>query len=121
MTRGDRRSVSTRAGLLAAAAVMLTACSQINALTPVGGDSVTSVRNAVYDVLVADGVDILVAPTCAPSDSGFLCEGTTVDDRPIVARAGAAAPYDLTITIGGETVFEGSAQDVLQRAVEEAS
>ena len=118
MTRG---SASARAGLVVLAALLLAACSQINALTPVGGDSVTSVRNAVYDVLVADGVEILVAPTCAPSDSGFLCQGTTVDDRPIVARAGAAAPYDLTITIGAETVFEGTAQDVLQQAVEEES
>ncbi len=125
MRRRDRRCAGARTGapigLTVAAAVTLAACSQINALTPVGGDSVTSVRNAVYDVLVADDVEILVAPTCATSDTGFLCEGMTLDDQPIVARAGAKAPYDLTIAIGGKTVFEGTAQDVLQRAAEEAS
>ena len=121
MTLRRLRPAAARFGLLALTSALLAACSQVSALTPVGGDSVTSVRNAVYDVLVADGVDILVAPTCASSDAGFLCEGTTLDDQPILARAGATAPYSLTITIGGETVFEGTAQDVLQRAAEEAS
>lgn len=121
MRRGNRRCATARIGLVAAVSVMLTACSQINALTPVGGDSVTSVRNAVYDVLVAEGIPILVAPTCEPSDSGYLCEGTTLDDQPIVARAAAATPYALTITVDDETIFEGTAEDVLQRAVEEAS
>jgi len=32
--------------------LLLTACSQISSLTPVGGAALTSVRNATYDVLV---------------------------------------------------------------------
>lgn len=121
MTLRRLRPAAARLGLVALTSALLAACSQISALTPVGGDAVTSVRNAVYDVLVADGVGILVAPTCASSDSGFQCEGLTLDDKAIVAVADAASPYALTITIDGETIFEGTAEDVLQRAVEEAS
>lgn len=109
------------ASAMGGAVLALTACSQISALTPVGGDSITSVRVAVYDVLVEQGVDLLVAPTCSTSAGGFTCSGTTLDGGDIEARAGAKAPYDLVITIEGSTIFEGTANDVLQDAVEVAS
>jgi len=101
--------------------VLLGACSQVSALAPVSGGPVTTVRNAVYDVLVADQVQILIAPQCAPTDSGFTCEGSTVDGKPIVATAGPTAPYDLLVTIDGVEVFRGTAQDVINAAVQEAS
>lgn len=103
------------------AVVALTGCSQIAALTPVGGDAVTSVRNAVYDVLVDQEVPIMVAPQCESVDSGFTCIGTTVDGAEIRAEAGASAPYPLTITVGGDEIFTGDAQQVLDEALLEAS
>ncbi len=103
------------------AAFALAACSQIDALAPVGGAAITTVRNATYDVLVEKDVDILVAPQCTTVSSGFTCKGTTVDGDAIIEEAGPEAPYELTIAVGTEVIFEGSAQAVLQDAVLEAS
>jgi hypothetical protein len=107
--------------LVTTAAVALTACSQVAALTPVGGDPITTVRNAVYDVLVDQQVPLLVAPQCETVTSGFTCLGTTTDGAEIRADAGGTAPYPLTITIGGEQIFSGDAQQVLDEALLEAS
>ena len=106
---------------VAAIPLALGACSQAAALTPVSGGPVTSVRMAVYDVLVAQDVPILVAPQCAPATSGFTCTGKTTDGQEIVATGGPAAPYPITITVGGTTIFEGNAKDVLAKAAQEAS
>ena len=103
------------------AALALSACSQVSALTPVGGTAITSVRNATYEVLVEQQVPILVAPECAPSDSGFTCTGSTVDGAEIAVTAGGKNPYPMTISVGGAVIFEGNAQDVLDAAVLEAS
>lgn len=103
------------------AALALSGCSQISALTPVGGTAITSVRNATYEVLVDQQVPILEAPQCVPSDSGFTCTGSTIDGAEIVAVAQGTDPYPMTITVGGSVIFEGNAQDVLDAAVLEAS
>lgn len=104
---------------LGACAVALTACSQVAALTPVGGTPITTVRMATYDVLVENEVAILVAPQCQPAGSGFTCTGTTVDGAPIIATASATAPYELVVTVNGSQIFAGNAQDVLRQALEE--
>ena len=109
---------AVRALVALAAVATLSACSQMAALTPVGGDSITTVRNAVYDVLVEQNVDVLLAPQCTTATDGFTCAGTTMDGQDINAVAGATSPYPLTITVGGTEIFRGTAQDVLQVAVE---
>ena len=106
---------------LAALPIALGACSQINALAPVSGGPITSVRIAVYDVLVEQNVPILVAPQCTPATSGFTCTGKTPDGQEILATGGPTAPYPITITVGGTTIFQGNAQDVLDKAAQEAS
>lgn len=106
---------------LSAMALLLSGCSQIDALAPVGGAAITTVRNATYDVLIDEDIEILVAPQCSVVSSGFTCEGTTVDGAPIIAEADPEAPYELTIVVGEEVIFEGTAQDVLQAAVLDAS
>ena len=106
---------------LAALPLALGACSQVDALAPVSGGPVTSVRMAVYNVLVEQQVPILVAPQCAPASSGFTCTGKTTDGQEILATGGPTAPYAITIAVGGTTIFEGTAQDVLNKAVQEAS
>lgn len=108
--------------LLASTSVLaLAGCSQIDALAPVGGDSITSVRNAVYDVLTAEGIEILVAPQCATEDTQFTCTGSTTDGAAIIAVAEKTTPYPLTITVGDSTLFTGNATDVLDAALQEAS
>lgn len=106
---------------VALATLALSACSQISALTPVGGTAITSVRNATYEVLVDQQVPILTAPECAATDGGFTCTGSTVDGAEILTVAQGTNPYPMTITVGGEVLFEGNAQDVLDAAVLEAS
>ena len=112
---------SLRLLALPLAAAALVACSQMAALAPVGGDSITAVRNAVNDVLVTQGVDILRAPQCSSTASGFTCTGSTMNGSVILVEAGASAPFELTITIGDSVAFVGNAQDVLDQAVLEAS
>ncbi len=105
----------------AVAGLLLTACSQIGALTPVGGAAITSVRNATYDVLVDQQVPILVAPQCASIETGFTCTGSTTDGDAIVAEAESQAPYQLRIKVGDQIIFEGTAQQVLEAAALESS
>lgn len=107
-------------GLLALPA-LLTACSQVTALAPVGGGPITTVRNAIYDVLVAQQVQLLVAPDCEPAATGFTCTGTTSDGRVIRATAGPTAPYDLVITVDGAEIYRGTAQAVVDAALGESS
>jgi hypothetical protein len=111
----------TAAAVVSTAAILLTACSQVASLTPVGGSGVTSVRNAANDVLVEQAVPILVAPTCSAVDSGFTCVGSTIDGVEILVTAAGTAPYDMTVSVGGSVIFEGNAQAVLDAAVLEGS
>lgn len=121
MTRRNAVRVALALVLAPVLGAGLSACSEIRALTPVGGDSITAVRNAVNIVLVDQQVDILVAPVCTAEGSGFSCRGTTVDGADIAATASGSAPYDLSITVGGEPIFTGTAQAVLDAALETAS
>lgn len=101
--------------------LLLTACSQIDALTPVGGAAITTVRNATYEVLIDQGIPILVAPQCETTASGFLCSGSTVENVPITAEAGSTAPFTLVISVGSNIIFDGTAQAVIDAAVLESS
>ena len=105
----------------AALPLALGACSQVASLAPVSGGPITSVRIAVYDVLVAQEVPILVAPQCTAVTDGFSCTGTTMDGQEIVATASGVSPYALTITVGGTTIFQGNAKDVLDESAKVAS
>ena len=102
-------------------AVLLTGCSQIDALAPVGGEAQTTIRNATYDVLLDNGVEILVAPTCAKESTQIICRGSTVTGAPIVATGASTKPYTLRIEVDGVVIFDGSATDVLADALLEGS
>lgn len=106
---------------VAVSSLGLAACSQVASLTPVGGASLTSVRNAANNVLVDQQVPILVAPKCTAVDSGFTCVGSTVDGAEILVTAEGAKPFAMSISVGGAVIFEGNATDVLESAVQEAS
>ena len=107
--------------VMALASLGLTACSQVASLTPVGGASLTSVRNAANSILVEQQVPILVAPKCTAVDTGFTCVGSTVDGEEILVTAEGAKPFAMSISVGGAVIFEGNATDVLESAVQEAS
>lgn len=97
--------------------VMPGCASQVSGLAPVSGAGMYAVSTAAKDVLVAQGVDILVAPTCVQAAS-ITCMGTTVSGQQIVVSAPGKGTTTLTITIGGTTVYTGSIRDVLDRAAQ---
>lgn len=106
----------------AVAALTLTAslcgCSQIAAIAPVGGNRTAEVRFAGIDVLTAHKVDIRTAPVCVQSDAGAItCEGDTITGERIRFSSSDASPDDLTVTVGSDTLYSGSLQQVLEHAM----
>lgn len=102
-----------------AALLLLTGCSQVSALAPVGGNRVSEVRYAVNDLLVRDGTEILTAPVCEADDAGAVaCTGTTVSGDGISASSSATAPDRLLVRVGERTLYDGSLDDVLDDALE---
>ncbi|NYF17631.1 hypothetical protein HDC37_002476 [Microbacterium sp. AK009] len=111
-----RRSAS--AILLAPAVVLAVAgCSQIAAIAPVGGDRLAEVRYAVNDVLIEEGIDILVAPVCTvgADEVTVTCEGSTGDERTIDATSEVESSDQIVVRVGDEVVYEGSLSAVLER------
>lgn len=114
----------TRLALLpiAVLAVLLTGCSQIAAIAPVGGARLSEVRYATNDVLVDREVGILTAPVCTEADDhAVMCEGETIDGETITAVSPADDQASLTITIGDEQLFTGDIQTVLDDAMRPGS
>jgi hypothetical protein len=108
--------------VLAAAVVLLSGCSQIAAIAPVGGNRLSDVRYAAIDVLVDREVPILTAPVCSVSDDKAVsCEGETVDGEAITVTSTADDQASFTIEVGTETLFTGDVQDVLDAAMRPAS
>lgn len=115
-----------KAGTASLAAVALIAslagCSQVAAIAPVGGARVSEVRYAALDILVAQEVDILEAPTCEMADDrAVTCTGSTLDGDAIEVSSPADDQATLTISVGGDEVFTGTIQSVLEKAMEPSS
>ena len=98
---------------MVAATLALAGCSQIAALAPVGGDDVAMVRFATIDVLVAEGVEILDAPTCELEGSAITCSGTIVGGDTISTVSSSADDATIVITVGSQTLYDGSLTDLL--------
>jgi len=113
--------VAVLASMALPALLVLSACSQVNELTPVSGDTITSVRNATFDVLVDQQVPVLEAPVCSTDDAGFTCVGSTIDGAVIRSTATGSTTIDLVIEVDGQSIFEGTVQDVLDAALRESS
>ncbi len=114
------RGVGAGAALIGAA-LALAGCSQIAALAPVGGDDVTMVRFATIDVLVAENVDILDAPTCEQTGTVITCTGTTVDGMTISSTSSSADDASIEITVGTQTLYSGSLTELLEMYVRAGS
>jgi hypothetical protein len=99
----------------------LSACSQVSALAPVGGDRLASVRFAANDVLVRNRIPVLVAPTCTASGAAVSCTGSTTDGATISVSSTADQQQLMTVTIGSATLYRGEIQDVIDRAARPTS
>lgn len=96
-------------------------CSQISALAPVGGDTITTLRIAADDVLLSNDVDILIAPKCKEDGAAYRCEGTTVDGQPITVTSPAGKPRTMTVTVGSTVLYDGDVSSVVEKAAEAGS
>ena len=104
---------------VAFSALGLAGCaSQLEALAPVGGDDVASVRAAATDVLLANNLEILKAPTCEKSDTEITCEGALFDGSAILVTAPLEPFEQMTIIVAGEELYDGSIQQVLDDAIQ---
>jgi hypothetical protein len=127
-----RRSIGV--GLLLSMAGVV-GCTQVAQLQPVAGGQISAVRTATNDVLVENGVPIMVAPVCEFADPLFRCLGTTMDGAEIVAEAEVLAPYgatkdewgayvpadvSLVVSVGTEIIYTGTVEDVLVSNGQEA-
>lgn len=114
--RAPGRGLRWRPLLVAALVLPLAGCSQVAALAPVGGDTVTTVRIAANDVLLDHGVRILRAPVCTTETDRYLCTGTAVEGDITVVAPKDADPLVMTVKAGPETVYDGPVQQVVESA-----
>ena len=117
-----RLTTIVRAAAMSLAAGAMAACAvttQIDSLEPVAGDAVAALSSAADGVLVSEGVEILVAPVCELSGDGYDCAGTTLSGEKINVVAPGSDPETMTIVVGDETLYEGSIEEVLQKAAEQ--
>jgi hypothetical protein len=98
------------------AAPLLVGCSQVDALQQVSGVPLATVRIAAYDVLVDKKVAIKSAPVCSETEAEFTCSGTTLEDEPIEVKVPNDEQQVMTVTVGGEEIFSGPVQDVIEEA-----
>lgn len=105
--------------VVVAAICLVSGCSQVSALAPVGGDRVTGVRYAANDLLVDAGIEVLTAPVCVQAtDKAVTCEGTTRDAQPIRVVSRADDQARMTVTVGDRTLYDGDIQTVLEKAMQ---
>jgi hypothetical protein len=100
------------------AAPLLVGCSQVDALQQVSGGPLATVEIAADDVLLQKDIALLAAPKCVENEQEFTCEGTTLDNRPIAVSVPQVEPQIMTIIVGGEQIFSGPVQDVIEAAGE---
>jgi hypothetical protein len=102
----------------AALAVALSGCaSQLAGLAPVGGDALTGVRTAAVNVLMAKHFGILEVPVCTEVTDAVSCVGSLTDGRVVLVDADIATkPHTMTITLGGDAIYDGDVQTILDRA-----
>ena len=116
------RRTTLVAGIVLTGTTLLAGCgSQIDGLAPVGGDDITGLRNAAIDVLLERRLTVRDAPVCTDTGEGFSCVGSLTDGSEVVVVSPDADATTMTVLVGGMTIYEGSVQEVLDRAARETT
>lgn len=103
---------------IVAAVLLLTGCSQVAALAPVGGNRPTEIRFAAIDVLLEQEVEVREAPTCTMAgDKAVSCTGTTADGKEISVTSSAEDQASLEVTVGGTVIYSGTIADVIEKSI----
>ncbi|GEM_PF-443232 len=122
MTRTTPRLAMTgTAAVIAAMLLVLTGCaSQIGGLAPVGGDALTGVRIAAVDVLLERKLEILEVPVCTQVAKAVSCVGSLIDGSVVTVEADVSTtPDTMTVSVGGEKIYDGDVQAVLDEAAQD--
>ena len=122
MTRTTPRLAMTgTAAVIAAMLLVLTGCaSQIGGLAPVGGDALTGVRIAAVDVLLERKLEILEVPVCTQVAQAVSCVGSLIDGSVVTVEAVVSTtPDTMTVSVGGEKIYDGDVQAVLDEAAQD--
>ena len=100
--------------------LVATGCaSQIGGLAPVGGDALAGVRTAAIDVVLEARFGILEAPVCTQVAKAVSCVGSLTDGRVIAVTADVSTtPDTMTVTVGGDMLYDGDVQAVLDKAAQ---
>ena len=124
----ESRSARWRLGLTLAVTsgvVLATAgCSlgtQASALTAVSGDREALVRAAAQDILVDKSIRVHVWPQCTSVGKAISCKGNTVNGAEITVESPATSPVTMTVTEGGQTLYSGEVQPVIDKAAGQSS
>lgn len=92
--------------------------SQLDALAPVGGDDISMVRTAATTLLLANDLEVLDAPKCTKSDTEIACNGSLVDGSKVTVQAPTDPFGEITVTVGGEVLFQGQVASVIDKAAQ---
>jgi hypothetical protein len=96
----------------------LTGCaSQIAALKPVGGDALAGVRTVTIDLVLAKGYEFVEAPVCTQDETKITCLGSTTENNEVASVSLLDGNTNVTVTVDGETLYQGSISEVLEKAV----
>lgn len=106
------------AGAVLILVLLLAGCSQVAAISPVGGSRLAEVRFATLDLLVQHAVDVRTAPICNADAKTITCVGDDAAGDAIAAESLASDTDRLTVKVGGATLYDGSLQSVLEGAME---
>lgn len=102
--------------VVAAASLALAGCTQVAQFRPVAGDAITSVSIATNDVLLQEGIEILVVPTCEYTEPTYTCTGSTVAGQTITSVATGDEDLKFTVKIDDTEIFSGDVSDVITKA-----
>lgn len=114
--RGFKAAAIAASALVAVGA--LSACSEIDSLQQVSGNTAAAVTFATTDVLINQKIPIKVRPRCHQLTDTTLCEGSTMTDEKITVQATNNKPIDMTVKVGDKVIFTGSGQEILNRNAE---
>ena len=87
-----------------------------SSLTAVSGDRVALVRAAAQDILVQKSIRVHVWPQCTATGNALACQGSTVDNAVIAVESPATSPVTMTVSVGGQELFSGAVQPVIDQA-----
>lgn len=102
--------------LLVAVAPVLSACSQVAALTPVAGDTIAEVSFATNDVLTQEDVDVKIVPVCDGEKPDFVCTGETMKGEKIESKTWGDGAENLSVVVAGKQIYAGRVETVITKA-----